>query len=519
MTPIASLGNRFARLSLQAKFQWLVQPVLAALFAGGILVIDRHLQSLDDDALRQQADDIANQVLDGANMLMLTGRAQDRDARALMLSQAAGTGNVATLRLLRAESISRQFGPGIPESQPAAPDERAALEAMRPVRAYVERAGKTYYRAVTSYAATKDFHGTNCLGCHVVPEGTVAGASVAEIDATGLVRQRERLLAGMFGGQLALHVLIWLLTGWIVRRFVQAPVDAIGELLRAIADGRLDDRAPPSTDGTFGPIVRDGNATADRLESVVGQIRRSALAIGAASDELAQDGGHLSARTSRQAESLDESAHHMKELTETVAGTAHKAQHARDLATEASECAARAGAVVAQIRETMARIERASGRITEVVALIDSIAFQTGILAVNAAVEAAGAGERGRGFAVVASEVQSLANRCVQSAREISQLVAASGTAIDAGASRVGQAGATMGEAVARIREAVRQIEEISVSTRDQSERVAGISSAIVEVDESTRDNVELAEEARRAATTLREQAAVLARETRAFSE
>ena len=57
------------------------------------------------------------------------------------------------------------------------------------------------------------------------------------------------------------------------------------------------------------------------------------------------------------------------------------------------------------------------------------------------------------------------------------------------------------------------------MSTRDQSERVAGISSAIVEVDESTRDNVELAEEARRAATTLREQAAVLARETRAFSE
>ncbi|WP_233168579.1 methyl-accepting chemotaxis protein, partial [Xylophilus sp. ASV27] len=83
----------------------------------------------------------------------------------------------------------------------------------------------------------------------------------------------------------------------------------------------------------------------------------------------------------------------------------------------------------------------ASRRITDIIGVIDSIAFQTNLLALNAAVEAARAGEQGRGFAVVASEVRSLARRSGEAAKEIKNLIGASGAKVQAGASLVQTAG------------------------------------------------------------------------------
>lgn len=127
--------------------------------------------------------------------------------------------------------------------------------------------------------------------------------------------------------------------------------------------------------------------------------------------EIAQGKKDLSLRTEDQAKSLEETAASMKALTFTVKMNADNARQANQFALGASEVAVKGGAVVGDVISTMASINQSSKKIVGIISVIEGIAIQINIFALNAAVEAARAGEQGRGLAVVASEVRSLAQR------------------------------------------------------------------------------------------------------------
>ena len=132
-----------------------------------------------------------------------------------------------------------------------------------------------------------------------------------------------------------------------------------------------------------------------------------------------------------------------------MSGTSHETQAASGVAGELQTVSRRSAEVVHSVSDTMGGIAVSSKRIGEIVQLIDSIAFQTNLLALNAAVEAARAGEHGRGFAVVAGEVRALAQRSSDAAREIKQLIAASGEKVEAGARQTDEARRSMADTLA----------------------------------------------------------------------
>ncbi len=160
---------------------------------------------------------------------------------------------------------------------------------------------------------------------------------------------------------------------------------------------------------------------------------------------------------------------------------AERARQANSLAQDASRVAETGGDTMREVVATMEAITGSSRRISEIIGVMDGIAFQTNIRALNAAVEAARAGEHGKGFAVVASEVRNLAQSSAAAAKEIKALITTSVAQVEGGAVHVQSAGGTMEGIVAssrRVTEIMGQVVDVSLA---QSAKLAGVTEDLTE--------------------------------------
>ena len=330
--------------------------------------------------------------------------------------------------------------------------------------------------------------------------------SATRDDADAAARQGVLILAT--GSALALVAGLGLAV--VLTRSVVVPLRRAQAAAESIADGDLSqDLAAPSAD-EVGQLMRSMTRMAESLRRVVGVVRSSSDSIATGSSEIASGNADLSQRTDKQASNLQQTATSMDQVTAHVQRNAETAQMASQLAGSASEVATRGGIVVGQVVATMQAITASSKKIADIIGVIDGIAFQTNILALNAAVEAARAGDQGRGFAVVASEVRSLAQRSAAAAKEIKGLITDSVEKVDAGSRQVGEAGRTMDDIVTQVQRVNDLIGEISSATREQTQGVTQVSSAITQLDQVTQQNAALVEQSAAAADSLSQQAAKL---------
>ncbi|MDQ3206509.1 MAG: methyl-accepting chemotaxis protein, partial [Pseudomonadota bacterium] len=232
--------------------------------------------------------------------------------------------------------------------------------------------------------------------------------------------------------------------------------------------------------------------------------------VGAGAGEIAQGNADLSARTEQQAAALERSSHSVDQLVAAVQASAENSRQTRRITHSAHERARDGAQVVRGAIEAMASITDATRRIGDIIGLIDSIAFQTNLLSLNAAVEAARAGEQGRGFAVVAAEVRTLAQRTTQSAKDIRQLIATAGARVEEG----NQLAARSGESLEQMAGSSEQIAALSAEASDsidaQAHKLQDVSKAIGGLEESNLQNSALVEEVAASSASLSEQASRL---------
>ena len=279
----------------------------------------------------------------------------------------------------------------------------------------------------------------------------------------------------------------------------------------ASGSGDLTMRLPTDGKDEAAQIAHAFNLFAEKISTILLQIRESSESVNVASSEIAQGNQDLSSRTELAASSLQETAAALEEIAGTARNSADAVTQVSHLAASASNVAMRGGEVVGEVVSTMDEITKASDKMADIIGVIDGIAFQTNILALNAAVEAARASEHGRGFAVVAGEVRALAQRSAQAAKEIKELIHSSVEKIGTGLELVQTAGATMNEIVESVRGITGVIDEITVATTEQSTGLSQVNQALAQLDHSTQQNAALVEESAAAAELLREQAAKLA--------
>ncbi len=259
----------------------------------------------------------------------------------------------------------------------------------------------------------------------------------------------------------------------------------------------------------------DGAVAALQTALVAVAVRVVSMGHGAA--EIAQGANDLSRRTEQQAASLEETAAAVDELSATLRGSAESAGRARGVVAEARTTAEQSSGVMKEAVAAMMRIESSSREIGQIISVIDEIAFQTSLLALNAGVEAARAGDAGRGFAVVASEVRALAQRSASAAKEIKALITAASAEVAGGVGLV----ARTDEALARIAAQVGHVDglvgEIAASAREQASALSEVNTAVNQMDQLTQQNAAMVEQSTAASRRVAADATELTRLVGAF--
>jgi len=272
-------------------------------------------------------------------------------------------------------------------------------------------------------------------------------------------------------------------------------VDLTGDVLKSLAEGDLTKRITADFDPEFDQIKEDTNAVAERLTSIVSQLRKTSRGVRSATGEILAGANDLADRTTRQAATIEQTTAAVEQLTATVVENASMAGVASDKAQAVSKNATTGGDVMNEANDAMGAIGASSAKISNIIGLIDDIAFQTNLLALNASVEAARAGDAGKGFAVVAVEVRRLAQSAANASADVKQLIEASAVEVRNGAQLVGKAAETLLDILSGAQESASLIDAIARANRQQSDALGEIAVAVRQMDEMTQHNAALVEE------------------------
>lgn len=291
-----------------------------------------------------------------------------------------------------------------------------------------------------------------------------------------------------------LLILTFLIHFWLRNNLI-APLQKIIQHFQLIETGNLRQELQFNAGREVSDVRDSLNKMQRGLITTVKSVRDGAESISIGTQEIAAGNTDLSSRTEQQAAALTQTAANMEEISATIRQNAENAGQASGMISSTSVQVHEGEELMEQLVAKMHTINHTSRQVSEIIATIDGIAFQTNILALNAAVEAARAGEQGRGFSVVAGEVRSLAQRCATSAKEISQLIISSTSAIEDGVNLAEKAGRSMNDIVGSINKVSPVMEQISMASDEQSRGVEQIRIALGQMDEVTQQNAALVEQ------------------------
>ncbi|MDO5621592.1 MAG: methyl-accepting chemotaxis protein [Paracoccus sp. (in: a-proteobacteria)] len=290
---------------------------------------------------------------------------------------------------------------------------------------------------------------------------------------------------------------------------VTARVRAITEIsqgLQAFSRGDLTAKISEQVRGEFAGLRDHFNESITAFRTMVGDIRTTAHSMSGEAGEIAKGASDLARRGESQAASLEQTAAAVEQISGNITMTSQSAQEADNAARDAQQVVLKGAEVVAQAIAAIERIDEHTRQMGEFTRVIESFAFQTNLLSINAAVEAARAGEVGRGFAVVANEVRNLAQQSAKASQNIADLIGKSETEVKIGVKLVRDAGESLDQIRAGVGGMVESIAGIAHATTEQSTGVREVSDALSQLDSVNQANLAMSDEYATAAGSLSQQ-------------
>lgn len=287
-------------------------------------------------------------------------------------------------------------------------------------------------------------------------------------------------------------------------------INDISSHLGAMAEGDFSKNIDMKYNGDFNAIAISMKKINNYLNTIVKQVNESAEQVASGSEQLAVGAQALSQGATEQASSVDELSFTLSDVSSQVSKNASSARLANEASIESSNQVIAGNKFVNEMNQAMININDTSREIAKIIKVIDEIAFQTNILALNSAVEAARAGAAGRGFAVVADEVRNLASKSAEAAKNTTTLIENSIKAVENGVKVAKQTKLALDQAVEKSNIVSSMIDEISNASSQQAVAVTQVLAGLEQISSIVQTNSATAEESAAASEELNGQAQVL---------